>query len=138
MSIPSSGTILATIADKDKDEALPIIKGFHDLGFKLLATAGTARALQRIGLKVETVNKLDEGSPNIIDLIRQDKIQYVVNTLTRGRRPESDGFRIRRAAAEHGVPCLTSLDTVNVVLRVVRSIKTGHRFKLVPLQEYAS
>jgi len=61
-----------------------------------------------------------------------------VNTLTRGRRPESDGFRIRRAAAEHGVPCLTSLDTVNVVLRVVRSIKTGHRFKLVPLQEYAS
>lgn len=138
MSIPSSGTILATIADKDKDEALPIIKGFHDLGFKLLATAGTARALQRIGLKVETVNKLDEGSPNIIDLIRQDKIQYVVNTLTRGRRPESDGFRIRRAAAEHGIPCLTSLDTVNAVLQVIRRIKTGDRFKLVPLQELAS
>jgi len=138
ISIPSSGTILATIADKDKEEALPIIKGFHDWGFKLLATSGTAKALQSIGLKVEVVNKLDEGSPNIIDLIRQDKIQYVVNTLTRGRRPESDGFRIRRAAAEHGVPCLTSLDTVNAVLEVIRRIKTGDRFKLVPLQEYAS
>lgn len=138
MSIPASGTILATIADKDKDEALPTIKGFHDLGFKVVATAGTAQALRRIGLNVETVRKLDEGSPNIIDLIRQDKIQYVVNTLTRGRRPESDGFRIRRAAVEHGVPCLTSLDTVNVVLRVIQKIKTGEQFNLVPLQEYAS
>ncbi|MGE5543403.1 MAG: carbamoyl-phosphate synthase large subunit [Bacillota bacterium] len=138
MNIPASGTILATIADKDKNEALPIIKGFHDLGFKLVATAGTAQALQRIGLKVDTVRKLDEGSPNIIDLIRQDKIQYVVNTLTKGRRPESDGFRIRRAAVEHGVPCLTSLDTVNVVLQVIRKIRTGDQFNLVPLQEYAS
>jgi carbamoyl-phosphate synthase large subunit len=136
MEMPDSGTVLATIADKDKAEALPIIKGFSDLGFKLLATAGTAEALKGMGLEVERINKLEEGSPNIIDLIRQDGIDFVVNTLTRGRRPQSDGFQIRRAAVEHSVPCLTSLDTIGVILKVIQKIKTGEEFKLVPLQEY--
>ena len=138
MEIPASGTILATIADKDKEEALPLFRGFYELGFKLAATAGTARFLSENGLQVEKVNKLAEGSPNIIDLIRQDKIHFVVNTLTRGRRPESDGFQIRRAAVEHNVPCLTSLDTVRATLRVIRNIKTGENFSLVPLQEYVA
>ncbi|MGE5403847.1 MAG: carbamoyl-phosphate synthase large subunit, partial [Candidatus Saccharibacteria bacterium] len=136
MNVPASGTILATIADKDKEEAVPLLKKFESLGFNVMATAGTARALHKAGVNVKCVNKLDEGCPNIIDLIRQDKIDFVVNTLTRGRRPQSDGFRIRRAAVEHSIPCLTSLDTTKVILQVIEEIKTGEKFNFIPLQEY--
>ncbi|ADG82679.1 carbamoyl-phosphate synthase large subunit [Thermincola potens] len=136
MDIPREGTILATIADKDKEEVIPILKGFVELGFKLLATCGTAKALQAAGLPVEKVNKIREGSPHIIDLIRANKIDLVINTLTRGKQPERDGFKIRRAAVEHGIPCLTSLDTTRVIRDVLKSFEEGKDFTLIPLQEY--
>ncbi len=136
LDIPRKGTILATIADKDKQEVIPILKGFVDLGFKLVATCGTARVLSEAGLPVEKVNKIREGSPHIIDLIRQGKIDLVINTLTKGKMPERDGFRIRRAAVEHAIPCLTSLDTTGVILRVLKSLEKGYDFAMVPLQEY--
>ncbi|MDN5294143.1 MAG: carbamoyl-phosphate synthase large subunit [Eubacteriales bacterium] len=135
-AIPKKGNILVTIADKDKEEALPLVKGFAELGFKILATCGTAKFLRERGLEVEKVNKIREGSPHILDLIREDKIAMVINTLTRGKTPERDGFKIRRAAVELGVPCLTSLDTTRVLLEVMRSLKEGREFHLVPLQEY--
>ncbi|MDN5347338.1 MAG: carbamoyl-phosphate synthase large subunit [Clostridia bacterium] len=135
-SIPKAGTLLATIADKDKAEALPIIKGFAELGFKILATAGTAKALEAFGVKVERVNKVYEGSPHIVDLIRSDKIHFVLNTLTKGRQPERDGFKIRRAAAELGIPCLTSLDTARALLQVLQSLHAGESFSIKPLQDY--
>jgi len=134
--IPREGTILATVSDKDKDEVIPILKGFVDLGFKLMATCGTAGALAEAGLPVEKVNKLREGSPHIIDHIRANKIDLVINTLTRGKQPERDGFQIRRAAVEHGIPCLTSLDTTKVVLDVLLAQKKGRSFNMIPLQEY--
>ncbi|MCL6639238.1 MAG: carbamoyl-phosphate synthase large subunit, partial [Firmicutes bacterium] len=133
---PRNGTILATIADRDKEEAVPIFKGLADLGYKIIATSGTARVLREAGLEVEKVNKVHEGSPHIVDLIRQNQIQLVINTLTRGKNPERDGFQIRRAAVEHGVPCLTSLDIAWVLLEVAHSIKEGEDLDLVPLQEY--
>jgi carbamoyl-phosphate synthase large subunit len=136
VSVPESGVILATVADRDKEEAIPILRGFYQLGFSLLATAGTARALEAAGMKVERVNKLGEGSPTIVDLIRQDRVDMVVNTLTRGRQPASDGFQIRRAAVELGIACLTSLDTARAVLRVVQDIRRGKEFGLMALQEY--
>jgi carbamoyl-phosphate synthase large subunit len=137
-SIPRNGTILATIADKDKKEALPLLKGLVRLGYNICATAGTATFLQENGLEVERVNKVREGSPHIVDLIRAGKIHLVINTLTRGRAPERDGFRIRRAAVEHGVPCLTSLDTARAILEVLISIQDGADMDLTPIQELAS
>ncbi|AEG14869.1 carbamoyl-phosphate synthase, large subunit [Desulfofundulus kuznetsovii DSM 6115] len=137
-SIPRNGTILATIADKDKKEALPLLKGLVRLGYNICATAGTAAFLQENGLEVERVNKVREGSPHIVDLIRAGKIHLVINTLTRGRAPERDGFRIRRAAVEHGVPCLTSLDTARAILEVLISIQDGADMDLTPIQELAS
>jgi carbamoyl-phosphate synthase large subunit len=134
--IPRKGTILATIADKDKNEVIPILQGFIALGFRLVATSGTAKALQAAGLPVEKVNKIREGSPHIIDLIKQGKVDLVINTLTKGKMPERDGFGIRRTAVEHAVPCLTSLDTTAVILRVLSSLEKGHDFTMVPLQEY--
>ncbi|WEK52959.1 MAG: carbamoyl-phosphate synthase large subunit [Candidatus Cohnella colombiensis] len=123
MKIPTSGAIIATVADKDKQESIEILKGFYNLGYKLIATGGTADAIEAAGLKVRRVNKLSEGTPNILDLIRTGEAQFVVNTLTKGKATERDGFRIRREAVENGVVCLTSLDTVRALLNMLQALR---------------
>lgn len=127
MKIPPTGAIIATVADKDKEEAVGILRGFYDLGYKIVATGGTADALEKAGLRVERVHKLSEGSPNILDLIRNGEAHFVVNTLTKGKTPERDGFRIRREAVENGVVCMTSLDTVSALLHVLNTINFSSR-----------
>ncbi|MGA8942075.1 MAG: carbamoyl-phosphate synthase large subunit [Thermoactinomyces sp.] len=122
IEMPRFGTVIATVGDKEKEEAIPLMKRFHQLGYKIVATSGTAKVLEQAGLPVERVNKLKEGSPHILDLIRQGQADFVVNTWTRGRTPERDGFRIRRESVEHGIACLTSLDTVNALLETLESI----------------
>ncbi len=134
--IPRQGTILATIADKDKNEALPLIKIFASMGYRVVATRGTAEFLQAHGLKVAPVKKIRQGSPNIVDLIRRGDIHFVVNTLTKGKIPKRDGFKIRRAAVEHGIPCLTSLDTVKVLLHVLAAIQRGEDLDIQALQDF--
>jgi carbamoyl-phosphate synthase large subunit len=106
------------------------------LGFKVIATKGTACSLQKAGLDVQTVNKIGEGSPHIIDYIQEDKIHLVINTLTKGKMPEREGFQIRRASVEHSIPCLTSLDTTKVMLQVLETLEKGEETHLTPLQEY--
>ncbi|MBN6185911.1 carbamoyl-phosphate synthase large subunit [Aneurinibacillus sp. BA2021] len=125
MSIPTHGSLLVTVADKDKEESLDIIKGFYNLGFKLLATEGTARHLQEAGMSVTCVRKVNESSPNMLDIIRKGEASFVLNTLTKGKMPERDGFRIRRESAENGVVCLTSLDTARALLGVLEAITFG-------------
>lgn len=122
MKIPASGAIIATIANKDKQEAVELLRGFYRLGYKIIATEGTAAALIEAGIHVTTVNKLTEGVPNILDLIRNGEAQFVINTLTKGKEPERDGFRIRREAVENGVVCMTSLDTVRALLNMLETI----------------
>ncbi len=134
MDVPKQGGILATIADKDKTEAVSLIQGFSDLGYKIYATRGTAEYCRSQGVEVCVVNKIEEGSPNLLDLIREDKIKLVINTLTKGRAPERDGFKIRREAVEQSIPCLTSLDTAAALLNVLNSII----FKMNPIGEYIS
>jgi carbamoyl-phosphate synthase large subunit len=129
MKIPDTGSVLATIADKDKEEAKAILKRFQELGFKLLATGGTADFLESEGLHVTRVNKLREGSPNILDVIRSGGAQIVINTLTKGKTPQRDGFRIRRESVENGVVCFTSLDTAAALLKVLDTIN----FASIPL-----
>jgi carbamoyl-phosphate synthase large subunit len=129
IEIPRHGTIIATIADKDKEEALPILREFAALGFRIVATSGTARFLNERNVPAQAVRKIEEGSPNLVDLIRQNGANMVINTLTKGREPQRDGFRIRREAVEHGIPCLTSLDTARAMLDVLQTI----RFTTVPL-----
>jgi len=132
MKIPQSGAIIATIADKDKAEAVELLTGFDRLGYKLIATGGTAAALEAAGLKVRKVNKLSEGEPNILDLIRSGEAQLVINTLTKGKTPARDGFRIRREAVENGVVCLTSLDTVRALLDMLQAL----RFSSTPMPAF--
>ncbi|OME82984.1 carbamoyl phosphate synthase large subunit [Paenibacillus sp. FSL A5-0031] len=134
MKIPTSGAIIATVADKDKEEATELLRGFFNLGYKIIATGGTAKALEEAGLIVTTVNKLSEGSPNILDLVREGQAQFVVNTLTKGKAPERDGFRIRREAVENGVVCMTSLDTVRALLVMLETLNFSSRSMPVALQ----
>ncbi len=135
-SIRPHGNILATIADRGKEEALPLLQGFYALGFTLYATAGTAQFLRDNGLKVTDVLKIPEGSPNIVDLIRKGDIDLVINTLTKGKNPRRDGFQIRRAAVEYNIPCLTSLDTAKSLLEVIPDLKAGKEKVVLSLQGY--
>lgn len=127
MKIPPTGVIIATVADKDKKEAVELLRGFHNMGYELVATGGTADALEEAQLRVRRVNKLSEGSPNIVDLIRGGQAHIVINTLTKGKTPERDGFRIRREAVENGVVCMTSLDTVRALLHTLEAIQFSSR-----------
>ena len=115
----SGGTALITLADRDKRAALPLIAKLAKAGFRLVSTTGTGLFLIENGLSVEPVYKLGHGKPDVIDLLRTGRIDLVCNTLTRGKEPERDGFRIRRAAVEAGIPCLTSLDTMAAYLRAI-------------------
>lgn len=133
--IPPTGSIIATVADKDKEEAIEIIRGFHNLGYKIIATSGTAEALAAAGIHVTRVNKLKDGSPHILDLIRDGEAHFVINTLTKGRKPERDGFRIRREAVENGIVCMTSLDTVRALLNMLQSIYFSAIAMPVPTDE---
>lgn len=130
MSMAAYGTVLATLADRDKAEGIELMRRFSDLGFRVLATEGTAQALVTAGVTVERVSKLHQGSTEITDGIRQGQIQCVLNTTTHGRIQESDGFAIRRAAVESGIPCFTSLDTAAAWLHVMETISPS----LVPLE----
>ncbi len=122
MKIPATGALIATVADKDKPEAVRLLKGFYRLGYKIIATSGTAKALEEAGIKVTVIHKLTEGVPNILDLIRSGQAHFVVNTFTKGKTPARDGFRIRREAVENGVVCMTSLDTVEALLTMLDTI----------------
>jgi len=122
MQIQDHGTVLMTVSDKDKEEAVSIARRFTSIGYRILATGGTATALQQAGIPVNTVNKIGEEGRTLLDVIQKGEAQLVINTLTKGKQPARDGFRIRRESVENGVPCLTSLDTAEAMLRVIESM----------------
>ena len=114
------GTVMVTVADKDKQEALPLIRRFYDLGFNIEATEGTARFLKENGIRTHVLKKLRDGSDEIPEAIRQGHIAYVINTQDIGSLGQmSDGYKIRTAATENNVTMFTALDTVKVLLDVL-------------------
>jgi len=135
LMLPPDGAILLSIADRDKPEALPIIKKLCRIGYKLYATEGTAIMTEAAGLPVTMIGKkLSEGHPNVIDIINDGTVNGVVNTTTGSRIPLRDGFEIRRAAAEKHIPCFTSLDTALVV---VEALVNGNQvYSAHPLPDY--
>ncbi len=122
MAVPTHGSVLFTVADKNKEETLPLIKRFSDIGYRILATEGTAAYIEDHGMKATVINKVGKEHPNLLDVIRNGEAQFVINTLTKGKRPARDGFRIRRESVENGVVCLTSLDTASAILNVLESL----------------
>ena len=116
LMLPPEGAVLLSVADRDKAEALDIVRTFHSLSYKLYATQGTAEMIEAIGLPVTAVAKAGQGAPDIVDIIQDGTVDVVVNTMTGHRTPLRDGFQIRRAAAERRIPCFTSLDTARVTV----------------------
>ncbi len=127
MNVVNYGTVLATIADGDKAEALPLIRRFYNLGFNIEATEGTARFLKENGIRTRVRRKLSEHSDEILDSIRQGYVNYVINTrdLNSPRDAASDGHEIRRCAVENNVTIFTALDTVKVLLDVLEETTMG-------------
>ena len=118
MKLQNYGTVLATIADRDKEEALPLIRRFYNLGFNIEATAGTAAFLKANGIRTHKLGKISQGSEEIPNAIRQGHIAFVINTKDPGA-PEGDGLHIRQLATENNVTLFTALDTVKVLLDVL-------------------
>ena len=127
------GNILITVRDKDKKEMLPIAQKFYLKGFGIYATKGTAKFLTDNGLRVEVVEKLWEGTNSIIDLIENGKINFVINTPTKGKESNRDGFRIRRMAVECKVPCFTSLDTVRGLYTAIENEDDEENIEIVDI-----
>ena len=126
MNVMNYGTVLATIADKDKEEALPLIRRFYNMGFNIQATAGTAHFLKQNGIRTHAVGKLSDGSREITEAIRQGYVTYVINTRDMNSSGVlSDGYEIRRCAVENNVTMFTSLDTVKVLLDVLEETTLG-------------
>ena len=134
--VPTKGCILFTVADKDKEEMKQLAKAFAELGFEIAATEGTAKAIQSMGIDAEVVGKVHERSSDIIQMIKNGKINMVINTLTQGKHSAKDGFKIRRATVEHGIACLTSLDTAWEVLRVLSFMRERRLVYSLAIQDY--
>lgn len=119
LSIPDSGTILATINDNDKEQATQLFKRFAQIGFDFVATEGTAKVLKAAGIQVRTIARIGQSEDDIIKEIKSGRISLIVNTISKGKNVESDGFKMRRLAVERGLPCLTSLDTTEALLKTI-------------------
>jgi carbamoyl-phosphate synthase large subunit len=126
-----TGRILVSIADAEKKNALPVLRRYADLGFELVATDGTHRALASAGIPAQRINKIAEGSPHVLDAILAREIDLVVNDAV-GPRERTDGYRIRRAAVDAGIACITSLDTAGALVEALESEAGPPR----SLQEY--
>ena len=126
MRVVNYGTVLVTLADIDKQAAVPLVKRFYDLGFNIMATYGTAACLKKNGIKTRAMPKISEGSESILEAIRKGHVTYIINTLsTDDLSTTKDGYTIRRCAVENNVTVFTSLDTVNVLLDVLEEMTIG-------------
>ena len=114
----SGGRIIITVKDEDKEEIVGIAQGFADMGIEILATSGTCDALNAAGIPARKVARVSEAHPNILDMIASGTVDLVINTPTRGRRHDTDGFKIRRSTVEHSVACITAIDTARAMLTV--------------------
>ncbi|MEI6044251.1 MAG: carbamoyl-phosphate synthase large subunit [Chloroflexota bacterium] len=138
MSLPKVtgplNTILCSVADRDKDEALDLIRSLVEVGYNISATEGTAAIIESAGMKVKTIaHKIGGGHPDVVNLIRQGEVGAVINTITGRRRPMLDGFEIRRTAVENGIPCYTSLDTARAAATAIRDASD---YNIKPLPWY--
>jgi carbamoyl-phosphate synthase large subunit len=113
------GRAFLSVANREKRRAVLLARELLEAGYILMATRGTAHALEAAGIRVETVNKLREGRPNILDLIRNGRVGLVVN-IPRGKHPHSDGFYIRAASVRHGTPCITNMEVALALARGLR------------------
>jgi carbamoyl-phosphate synthase large subunit len=124
VSLPTEGAVFITVTDTDKPAATQIAARFHDLGFELIATGGTAQAISAMGVPVTPINKIAEGSPHVVDLIRERRCDLVINTPT-GSGARADGYEIRTAAVRHNIPCVTTMTGATAAVRAIVAKQRG-------------
>jgi carbamoyl-phosphate synthase large subunit len=132
-ALPDGGTVFITVTDTDKAAASTVAVQFHDLGFRVVATSGTAQAISRMGVRVETLNKLGEGSPHVVDWIERGDVDLVINTPV-GTGARTDGYEIRSAAVARGIPCITTLSGGIAAARAIAAARQGDP-QVLSLQE---
>lgn len=119
LKVPKRGSrVIVTVKDEDKAEMVGIARGFEEMGIEIYATSGTCDALTEAGIECHRVNRVSQSHPNILDMIASGTVDMIINTPTKGRKHDSDGFKIRRSAVEHSVTCVTAIDTARAVLTV--------------------
>ena len=131
--LPGSGAVFLTVTDTDKSAVMGIAAQLHDLGFRIVATRGTAAAISRMGIPVERLNKIGEGSPHVLDWIESGDVTLVINTPT-GTAARTDGYEIRRAAVGRGIPCITTIAGGMAATRAIAADRLGEP-AVVSLQE---
>ncbi|MGB0155006.1 MAG: carbamoyl-phosphate synthase large subunit [Verrucomicrobiales bacterium] len=132
--LPLEGKIFFSVKDRDKEASIPLAKEFADLGFEIYSTSGTARTFEEAGIKVNTLHKLAEGRPNVLDMIKNGEIAMVINTPS-GRVPRRDEVRIRSGALANRVPIITTMRGAEAAIRSIKSLKAAE-LSVVALQEY--
>jgi carbamoyl-phosphate synthase large subunit len=123
-TLPNHGRVFITVADGDKPAATGVATVLHDLGFEIIATRGTARAMRRMGIPAETINKIGEGSPHVVDRIERGEVDLVINTPV-GTGARADGYEIRSAAIARGIPCITTMAGGMAAARAVAAARRG-------------
>jgi carbamoyl-phosphate synthase large subunit len=124
VSLPTGGTIFISVTDSDKPAATQLATRFHDLGFEVIATSGTAQAISRMGVPVRMIKKIGEGSPNVVDCIRSGDVDLVINTPT-GSGARTDGYEIRTESVRHGIPCVTTMTGASAAARAIFAAARG-------------
>jgi carbamoyl-phosphate synthase large subunit len=131
--LPSAGTVFITVADGDKPAATGVATVLHGLGFRIVATRGTAQAMRRMGIPAQEINKIGEGSPHVVDWIEDGEVDLVVNTPV-GTGARTDGYEIRTAAISRGIPCITTMAGAMAAARAIASARSGAP-EVISLQE---
>ncbi len=135
--LPNNGSALLSIADKDKNDAIPLVKDLFKAGYTFYATEGTSEMIRELDIPVNTIPKILSGQkPNVVDIINEGKVDAVINTVTGDRDVLQDGFQIRRSAVEHRVPCFTSVDTARAASESLLSESVGYNVR--PMKAYLS
>ncbi|MCQ2444956.1 MAG: carbamoyl phosphate synthase large subunit, partial [Mailhella sp.] len=135
-ALPQSGTVFISVNDRDKEHITPIARGYADLGFDIVATHGTAKLLREAGLEVESVLKVYEGRPNIVDMIKNGKIALVINTAS-GKLTNDDTNVIRQAALQYGVAYTTTLTGARATARAIQH-QQNSALRVECIQDYYS
>jgi carbamoyl-phosphate synthase large subunit len=133
VDLPDGGTVFISVTDTDKAAATQLAARFHDLGFRVVATGGTARAISGMGIPVDEILKIGEGSPNVVDLIEGRQCDLVINTPT-GSGARTDGYEIRSASIRHGIPCVTTMTGASAAVRAISARREGTG-EILSLQE---
>ena len=123
--IPQEGTIFISVSDKDKPKIYLLVKKLIDFGFNVIATKGTYFYLKKKGLNLQKVYKIREGRPSVLDKILNKEIDFIVNTPSKGKFPQRDGYQIRRAAVELNIPYVTTLESLEAAIDAIEQLKIG-------------